>query len=304
MLSFRNLSLRRKQTLVIMFTTSVVLLLACAAFSIYEVTAFRNTMKLNLATLADLVDHNTTAALDFNDPASAKETLEALRADPAIIGAWLYRNGQDFAHYDRPNDNIIFTPPAVLPNGTVFQGDRLILCRPSVIKGETVGTLYLESDMVALRVRLTRYAAIVGAVFLVSLLVALGLSSQLQRVISDPILQLARLTKSVALEKNYSVRAKRKSNDELGQLVDGFNEMLVQIQARDSDLQHARDTLEQRVDERTRELEATHKQLVEASRLGGMAEIATNVLHNVGNVLNSVNVSASQSRGFVAQPRE
>src|SRR4029077_4764161 len=112
-----------------------------------------------------------------------------------------------------------------------------------------------------------------------------------QRLVSDPILHLAQAARSVALEKNYSGSATKKSNDELGLLVDGFNEMLAQIQARDTALQTARDHLEKRVEERTRELENIHKQLVDASRRGGMAEIATNVLHNVGNVLNSVNIS-------------
>jgi len=97
----------------------------------------------------------------------------------------------------------------------------------------------------------------------------------------------------VAQDKNYSLRATKQSDDELGQLVDGFNEMLAQIQVRDTALQTARDNLEKRVEERTQELEKIHKQLVDASRRGGMAEIATNVLHNVGNVLNSVNVSTS-----------
>ncbi len=132
---------------------------------------------------------------------------------------------------------------------------------------------------------------IVGCVLLASLLVAFALSSQLQRLVSDPILRLARVARTVAMEKNYTVRATKQSDDELGQLVDGFNEMLAQIQARDTALQTARDNLEKRVEERTRELENIHKQLVEASRRGGMAEIATNVLHNVGNVLNSVNIS-------------
>src|SRR4029077_19029335 len=98
MLNLENISIRRKQTLIIMLTSSAVLLLAFAAVSIFEVIAFRNTMKQNLATLADIVDHNTTAALDFNDPKSAGETLSALQADPSIIGAWLYtKDGRDFA---------------------------------------------------------------------------------------------------------------------------------------------------------------------------------------------------------------
>jgi C4-dicarboxylate-specific signal transduction histidine kinase len=118
---------------------------------------------------------------------------------------------------------------------------------------------------------------------------------------------LAKVANAVAAEKNYSIRAVTKSEDELGRLIDGFNEMLDQIQTRDSALREARDNLEKSVDERTRDLqveiqerketeaklESTHKQLVDASRQAGMAEVATGVLHNVGNVLNSVNVSAT-----------
>jgi signal transduction histidine kinase len=289
----KNMSIRRKQMLIIMATSGVVLFLACAAFSIYEVTAFRTAMVQNLSTLADIVDDNTAAALDFNDVKSAEETLSALQADPSIIGACVYtKDGVVFAKYDRPNDNLIFTPPAVRPEGHAFNGQRLVLTRLIVHKGETVGTVYLESDMSALTARLIHYAGIVGLVFVVSLLVAFALSSWLQRVVSDPILNLAQVARTVAQDKQYSLRAKKQSNDEIGQLVDGFNEMLVQIQARDTALQTARDNLEKRVEERTRELEQIHKQLMEASRRGGMAEIATNVLHNVGNVLNSVNVSA------------
>jgi len=259
---FQNTSLRRKQTLIMMLTSSIVLLLACAAFSIYEVIAFRSTLKQNLATLADILDHNVAAALDFNDPKAAEETLSALQAEPNIIGVWLYtKNGQDFAKYDRPNDNIVFVPPAILPNGTIFQGRRLILCRPIVLKGETVGTLYLETDTQALYARLTRYAVIVGLVFLVSLLVAFVLSSKLQRLVSDPILRLAEVARSVALGKNYSVRVTKQSKDELGELVDGFNEMLVQIQTRDTALQTARENLEKRVEERTRELAKANGEL-------------------------------------------
>jgi two-component system, NtrC family, sensor kinase len=290
----KNMSIRRKQMLSIMATSGVVLFLACAAFSIYDVTAFRTAMVQNLATLADIVDDNTAAALDFNDVKSAEETLSALQADPSIIGAWIYtKDGKVFAKYDRPNDNIAFTPPTVRLEGYAFHGQRLVLNRPIVHKGETVGTVYLESDMSVLTARLTRYAGIVGLILVVSLLVAFTLSSRLQRLVSDPILDLAQVTRSVAQDKNYSLRAKKRSDDEIGQLVDGFNEMLVQIQARDTALQTARDNLEKRVEERTQELEKIHKQLVEASRRGGMAEIATNVLHNVGNVLNSVNVSTS-----------
>jgi PAS domain S-box-containing protein len=89
-----------------------------------------------------------------------------------------------------------------------------------------------------------------------ALLAVLMLSGRLQRLVSDPILRLANVVRSVAIEKDYSVRATKETNDELGQLIEGFNEMLAQIERRDFALQGARENLERRVEERTTELQA------------------------------------------------
>src|SRR3984957_14529920 len=136
----QDMSIRRKQTLIIMLTSTVVLLLACVAFSIYEVIAFRAAMVQNLATLADIVDDNVAAAVDFNDPKSAEDTLSALQAEPSIIGACIYRkDGQVFAKYDRENDGIRFTPPATHTGSNGFRGQVLTLSRQIVFKGEDIG---------------------------------------------------------------------------------------------------------------------------------------------------------------------
>jgi PAS domain S-box-containing protein len=262
MRKLRNISIRGKLTLVTMLTSSVVLLLACAAFSIYEVIAFRKAMLLNLTTLAEIVGNNTAAALDFNDAASATETLSALDAEPDIIGACIYtKDGVVFATYDHPSDGYTFTPPALQKEGYIFAGRRLLMSRPIVHKGEMVGSVFLESDMRGLYARLARYAGIVSLVFLASLLFAFILSLRLQRLISGPILHLAQVARSVAVEKNYAVRATKRSNDELGDLIDGFNEMLGQIQQRDAALQAARAGLEARVSERTAELASSNRAL-------------------------------------------
>jgi signal transduction histidine kinase len=289
---FKNTSLRRKQTLIMMLTSSVVLLLACAAFIAYDTVTFRRELAERVTILADAIGNNCAAAIDFNDPKTAGDTLAALRADDNIVSACVYaRDGRMFAAYQRDATST-FAPPAVQSTGQEFTGDEFHLFRAIHQQGEVVGTIFVASDLQDISARLMSYVQIVGVVFLTSLLAAVLLASRLQRLVSDPILHLAQAARTVAHDKNYSVRATKQSNDEIGQLVDGFNEMLGQIQARDTALQSARDNLETRVEDRTRELESTHKQLLEASRLGGMAEIATNVLHNVGNVLNSVNVSA------------
>src|SRR2546421_2175992 len=103
--SFRNISLKRKQTLIIMLTSGAALLLASIAFFSYEVIAFRREMVVNLSTLAQIIGNNSTAGLDFNDSKAVEETLSALRAERHIVGAAVYaRDGRVFAFYDRPED--------------------------------------------------------------------------------------------------------------------------------------------------------------------------------------------------------
>jgi len=290
---FNNMSLRRKQTLVIMLTNSIALFLACAAFVTYDLVTFRKQLVMEVSILADAIGNNCAAAIDFNDPKAASETLAALQANSHIVEACVYsRVGAVFAVFQR-DPAASFVPPSVQSKPQYFTRTRLHLFRPIKQKSELIGTIYVSSDLKHIWSRLARYMGIVALVFLLSMLVALALSSQLQRLVVSPVLHLAKVARWVASEKEYSVRATKHSNDELGQLVDGFNEMLAQIQSRDIALQNARDELEKRVAERTAELEETHNQLLKASRRGGMAEIATNVLHNVGNVLNSVNVSTT-----------
>jgi len=292
-MKFRDLSFRRKQTLIMMLTSSVALLIACAAFVAYDVATFRRELAEDAIVLTDAIANNCAASIDFDDPKAAADMLTALSANDNIISACVYsRDGSVFAVFQR-DKGARFVPPAMRTAGQEFIGEEFHLFRPVKQEGEVVGAIFVASDLNDLWARLVRYLGIMGLVLLASLLIALVLSSQLQRLVSDPILNLAQLARSVAQEKNYATRAAKHGNDELGQLVDGFNEMLAQIQVRDAALRTARDDLEKRVEERSKELENTHRQLVDASRRGGMAEIATNVLHNVGNVLNSVNVSAS-----------
>jgi two-component system cell cycle sensor histidine kinase/response regulator CckA len=252
----KNLSIRRKQMFIIMLTTSVSLLLACAIFAVYEITTFKAKMVNDLSTLAKIIGNNTAASLDFDDPKSAEQTLSALKAQPSIMGACVFsKDGKVFAHYDRQSDKIIFAARSKVEAENFSFGEKtLTIFEPINSEGEVVGTVYLASDMRALHERLMKFATITSAIFVLALFVAFLLSARLQRLISGPILQLAQIAKLVALEKNYSVRATKRSNDELGQLVDGFNEMLAQIQSRDADLQTARTSLEQRVEERTKKL--------------------------------------------------
>ena len=252
---FRRGSITRKQTLVIMLTSFLSLLLACGGFVAYELITFRQTMVDNLSTVGDLVANVSTAVLDFNDQKLAANNLAMLRSERSIEGAWILRaDGRVLAEYFSQTNRR--TAPPLLANGQhLFAGDTLVLQRPIWRDGEIIGAVCLRSNMDAFYSRLRQYGSIAGILLLASGLLAFLLSIRLQRVISRPILDLARTARSVAKERNYSVRATKQSDDEIGALIDGFNDMLHQIQERDAALQAARDGLEKRVEDRTGELQ-------------------------------------------------
>jgi signal transduction histidine kinase len=124
----------------------------------------------------------------------------------------------------------------------------------------------------------------------------------LQRQIARPLLSFAHATDRVA-SGDFQVKLDTTRQDELGQLAQAFRLMADQVQRREEELRQVNEGLELRVEERTRELKEVHAQLVKTARQAGMAEIATNVLHNVGNVLNSVYTSAQVAKERVNDMR-
>ena len=280
MRAFRDLSIRRKLVLIIMFTSGVALLLACAVFIGYDRYTFQQAKVHDLTTLADIIGSNSTAALTFNDSDSAKEILRALKARKHIVTACIYRqDGRVLASYSPGIPDGQFLPPAVEGERVRFGNDGLVLFRKIVLGGEPIGTVYLESDLEEMRGRLHRYITVVALIVLGSSLVAYLLSSKLQRTISGPIQRVAWVAKVISVDKNYSLRARKQSEDELGVFTEAFNEMLEQIQHRDLALHKANDELERRVEERTRELQqeiAERKQAEEELRKAKEAAQAAN----------------------------
>lgn len=118
-------------------------------------------------------------------------------------------------------------------------------------------------------------------------------SAILQRTISEPILHLARTMRGVSDEKNYSARVVKHSQDELGILIEGFNEMLAQIQTRDAELEQHRGHLEEEVAARTTELTRANEELTSAKENAEAANRAksaflANMSHELRTPLNAV----------------
>ncbi|MGB8169695.1 MAG: ATP-binding protein [Chthoniobacteraceae bacterium] len=253
----RNLPIRSKVVLVTMLTACAALLLAGAALLWLELSEFRANLERDVATLAKVIGANSVAAISFDDRSAATEMLTALRAEPKILAACIYGpNGQRLGTFRRPGSEGRF-PAAPAPDGFALAGDRLTYFAPIDDEREHVriGTIYFEANFGEMRDRLYSYARLLGVVLLASGLVALGLSAALQHYITGPIVSLADATKRVSTDRDYSLRVPRDGDDELGGLIDGFNEMLEQIQTRDAALRAAQATLEKRVVDRTAELQ-------------------------------------------------
>lgn len=252
---FQDISIKRKLLAIIMIASTVALLLVSAGFVTYEAVTFRRTMVADLTTTAEVIGNRSTAALTFQNKDDAKETLGALCFKRHVAAAALYdQNGNLFATYIATNATPIRFPSKPAFDGARFEPGKLIVFQKINLAGDVAGTVYLQSDLQEQTDRFERYASIIGLFMAASLVVTLFLSSRMQRIISRPISHLVKTASAVTAEKNYSVRAAKHGQDELGQLIDGFNEMLSQIQQRDSALQRAHDELEIHVAQRTRSL--------------------------------------------------
>ncbi|HTX15578.1 MAG TPA: response regulator [Candidatus Baltobacteraceae bacterium] len=250
-----DLSIRRKLTVIVLLTCGVSILIACTALAVYDLAAFRSEIGVELVSTAGIVGSNTTAALSFGDARSARETLNSLAAQAHIVTAAVYASdGSAFALYGRPGAHLEPTPRKPGPDGITFSLRDVTVFEPIRLNGDRIGTIYLKSDLDQLYSRAKHFLGMLDIVIIACLLTAYLLASRLQRLISGPILALARTAAAVSVEKDYSVRAAKSSQDEVGSLVDRFNEMLAHIQERDTALRMAHDQLEIRVDERTREL--------------------------------------------------
>ena len=252
----RKLSLRRKITYLIMLNTFAALLATGIAYAEYGVHRFKQLRLDNLNAMAYLLGTNSTAAIEFEDPKAAHDNLQALSSKQHIISAVIYdRDNKPFAIYRRDTSGKAFSPPPVENQTSRYTRDRVLIFQPFNFEGEKVGTVFIEADTLEVNELLKQYLLFFILIFVVVSIGAFAMAARLQRPISDPILELAWTAKMVTGTRDYSIRAAKKSDDEVGVLIDGFNEMLGQIQTRDSELEVAREDLERRVDERTVELE-------------------------------------------------
>jgi signal transduction histidine kinase/CheY-like chemotaxis protein len=290
---YRDLPIKWKLRLIITLTSGVAMALGCAAFIAYESVQLRSETAQVLITLAEMTAAHSTAPLSFEDPKAAEEVLRALDAERHILKACIYdRANHVFARYAR-NGNPASFPGIPRARGEYFGRGGLDLYGRINLESEVLGTIYIHSDLEQVNSRLRRHSAILGLAMLAACLIALLLSSRLQRVISGPILHLAATAGEVSKAGVFSVRAVKYGEDELGLLTDSFNRMLTQIQERDTELARYRGHLEDQVSTRTTELQAMNSELTaekeKAEENGRLkSEFLANMSHEIRTPINGM----------------
>lgn len=258
----QNMAIRHKLIGITMLTCVASLLLAGAAFIVWEWRSLRAHTARNLSMHAEMIAENCKAAVAFEDAEDAKRILESIHVEPSILFAGIYsKDGAEFASYYGGNAEPDIQPPRAQKDGHSFTNGYLTVFRTILLDGEFIGTVRIRSDLAPIRRRLMSSIRITAAVLLFAVLIAYIVSSRLQKVISEPILDLADVANTVSQKEDYTARAVKRSNDEVGLLIDAFNEMLQQIQKRDWELVQAKTQLETRVKHRTAELSSTNAKL-------------------------------------------
>ena len=231
-------SIRRRTMRVVMTTTLVALLLSASALLLYELQSHRKTWVQDLRTQAELVAHASAPALSFDDARVAQENLALLSLRPQIEAAAIYdADGRLVAAYARPPQQP--AAPAqlqLLPQDAAFDGERLQLQQPIEQAAERLGTMVLNAHYDVLP-RLLDYLAILATVSLASLALAALVARRLQSTITDPVVAVSEVAREVMQTRNYTLRAPRTTDDEVGALVEAFNEMLHELGGQAASLQ-------------------------------------------------------------------
>ncbi len=235
-MNLRDAPIRQKLTLAIMLTSTVVLLLAATVFIVHRVITFRRAQAENSQTIARITAAQSSNAVDYENELDCRKILSKLSGEPLVLQAALYgRHGKMLARY--PASTAAGSFPAVpMAKEYLIEHEAVSIFWPVRQDDRIVGAFYLKWDLSPAYARVRWDVGVLALMLIGSMIVALAISHVLQRRISGPIIGLANMARLVSVNHDYSVRAKKYGNDELGHFTDSFNHMLAQIQSQNEAL--------------------------------------------------------------------
>ncbi len=270
MLRFRDASIRTKIIALSILIATLVLVLSTAAFVQHHVHTLQLSMQMYLETMAEVVADNSAAAVQFNDATRAQTTLDALSLQPNVVHAQtIDPAGNVLAVY--PVDSAVLSLPMNPADRPSFVADGYVHVFKSIRYIDLMsteprsGTLYLRASLDPIQQQLRDAFLIAPLILTVCLTITVLLAFFAQRLISRPVLRLVRAVQEITAKGSFGVRVVKQSNDEIGVLIEEFNTMLAQIEARDRQLAEHREHLEEQVAMRTSELSATAANLARSN---------------------------------------
>ncbi|MDO9005235.1 MAG: ATP-binding protein [Aquabacterium sp.] len=313
MMSAFKSSLQRKLLAVMLLTTLAALIVALGAMIIHDLRAYHRTWVNDMTAQAELLARTTAPALTFDDKKVAHENLSILRYQPKVRAAAIYSpDGSLFATHAGHGEPPVF-PKLPAEDGVEVSKTSLVIFKNIMDGADVIGTVYLKADY-ELFDRVVNFSGIAVAVMLMSMLVALLVSTWLQKIVTRPILEIGKAAREVVSQRDYSRRVNKISEDEVGELVDSFNNMLIEIERRtlaletsnrekvrevderrnaQHEIMRLNQELEQRVQERTRQLETSNHELALATQAAESAnqaksEFLSSMSHELRTPLNAI----------------
>jgi PAS domain S-box-containing protein len=243
-------SIRHKLFTGVLLTTLSALLISGLTMMVYDLDDYKKRLREDVITQADLLGLTSVPALEFNDHELAAANLALLEVRPQILAAAIYdARGRIFASYDKVGGDVSRFPERPASERMWIEGSNLLVLEPIVSNGRTVGTLYLRVDY-PVEERLWQHSGIMLTVMALALVVSMLLALWLQTKVTRPILMVTELARKVTLQRDYSLRAEKKTDDEIGYLVESFNRFLAEVERRSQALELSNNELQQQIRER------------------------------------------------------
>ena len=243
-------SVRQKLMMIVLATTLTALLVAGAVLVIFDLRNYQQSLVDDLTTQADIVGRASAAALAGHNPVVAQENLSLLKMRPHILAAAIYTSqGALFATYTRVDSPTAPFPELGSSDSYRIEKNELMLFKRIEHDHERLGTIYLRAPY-SFSERVQNYLAILGVVIALSLLIAMLATAWMQGAITEPILAMTAVARQVMARRDFSLRVHKTTEDEIGYLVDAFNDMLSEVGRRSRELEASNRTLKHEMAER------------------------------------------------------